>query len=165
MKAWIISVAAVGVLTVLLELLLIEGQVKKYITGFVRLLLIITMISPLIKLVGGEINFDIESETEAVSNNYEYYEDYVGNMRIEKAKNAIYEDLITEGFCIQDIVINYHRDAYYTLLIDEVVINVDCSCINENLSNIILKNKVMSIVRERLDISEEKIIINGIDGR
>ena len=51
MKAWIISVAAVCLIITVLELFLSEGRTKKYVEGFLRLGMVVVMISPLIVLL------------------------------------------------------------------------------------------------------------------
>ena len=48
MKAWIISVAAVCLIITVLELFLSDGRTKKYVEGFLRLGMVVVMITPLI---------------------------------------------------------------------------------------------------------------------
>ena len=54
MKSWIISVAAVCLVITVLELFLSEGRMKKYVESFLRLTLVVVMLTPLIGFLKNE---------------------------------------------------------------------------------------------------------------
>ena len=50
MSAWLFSIAGVIILSGLLDLVLSEGETKKYVKGIISIIVIATIISPLTKL-------------------------------------------------------------------------------------------------------------------
>ena len=61
MKAWVLSVVAVIVLGVLLEIVLPSGKVAKYAKGAFSLVVVLVMIAPLPRLLKTEWNFDFST--------------------------------------------------------------------------------------------------------
>lgn len=159
MKAWLLSVAATVLMTVLLELLLSEGTVKKYLQGFVRLLLLFVIITPVIKLVKGDYRFDLGTTTlaEKVSvNSYSLLRIRFDFLE-KKITKEIFDEIDSEPVVrIMDADINGETVVAY------VEINIDPSVIKEDTDNILLKEKILGVVNKYIDIAEEKIIINGV---
>ena len=61
MQGWIVSVVAVIVLGVMLEIVLPDGKITKYVKGTFSLLVIFVIIAPLPKLLKSEYNFDFQT--------------------------------------------------------------------------------------------------------
>jgi len=59
MLAYIVSVAGICVLTVLLDIILPEGNMNKYIKSVFSVLVIIVVISPVVKALRSDIDFDM----------------------------------------------------------------------------------------------------------
>ena len=162
MKTWLLSVAATVILTILLELILSEGAVKKYVQGIIRLLLLFVIISPVIKLAKGDLSLEIfntdtptvriddTSASEIIRTRYDNIED-----KIEK---DIKKDLSID---VNVDIEGFIRD--YSFVVNEVLITIDSSGINYEEEYILIKEKIIAIVKKYLNISEESIFIHGVN--
>ena len=56
MSGWILSVTAVICLTVLLDIIMPDGQMKKYVKGIVSIIVIFVIITPLASIAVGEFD-------------------------------------------------------------------------------------------------------------
>lgn len=72
MSAWITAIVGVVVLGVLLEIILPEGEVTKYIRGIFSIIVVVVIITPIAQALSGEkkFNFDIDSSQIEIDNNY-----------------------------------------------------------------------------------------------
>lgn len=159
MKEWLIRVVAVCLLLILMELLLSEGKSKKYISGIIRLVLLIVLISPI--LAFSKINpdtlfekIDLTSETTEKSFNHsdtDVLSDYIKRateQQIESNLNAL------GGICEVDLT---ERKTGETLLL----ITVKENGINEKGENIYTNEKIKETVMHIIYINEDDIIIYG----
>ena len=67
MKEYLLSVVAVSLLIILLEIFMSEGNTKKYTQGIIRLILIIVIITPVIKVFSNGIDisdFNVNVDTQ-----------------------------------------------------------------------------------------------------
>ena len=58
MLTYIVSVAGVSVLTVLLDIILPEGNMNKYIKSVFSVLVIIVVVSPVVRVIRSDIDYD-----------------------------------------------------------------------------------------------------------
>ena len=156
MKTWLLSVAATVLLTILLELMLSEGKVKKYIQGIIRLLLIFVMLLPIVKLVKRENSFNLQ-EISISSKDYEINDSSyaLSRKRYDYIEGRIKSDILD------------FREADVSVLIYDIegkldFIQIEISGINETEDNILLREKIVTTVKKYIDISEERILINGV---
>jgi len=73
MLPYIVSVAGISVLTVLLDIILPEGNIHKYIKSIFSVLVIIVVISPIVKTLKSDIDFDAifqQGDQYQVDNNF-----------------------------------------------------------------------------------------------
>lgn len=56
MSGWVLSVTAVICLTVLLDIIMPDGQMKKYVKGIVSIIVIFVIITPLASIAVGEFD-------------------------------------------------------------------------------------------------------------
>ena len=70
MQGWIISIVCVNVLGVLLEIVLPNGKIAKYVKGVFSLLVIFVIVSPLPKLLRSEWKFDFSSAWASVNEGF-----------------------------------------------------------------------------------------------
>ncbi|MDR3263531.1 MAG: stage III sporulation protein AF [Clostridiales bacterium] len=109
MLSWIISIAGIMVLTVLLDIILPEGQTNKYIKGIFSVIVVIVVITPFADIFknGIDINklFDFSSNQYAVDNNY-INSVYAGMEKREETR--IKDDLKADGIMIEraDIILD-----------------------------------------------------------
>ena len=58
LSSWIISIAGIICISVIIELILPEGNMNKYIKGILSFIIVLVIIMPLPKLLKTEVNFD-----------------------------------------------------------------------------------------------------------
>lgn len=100
MSGWVLSVTAVICLTVLLDIIMPDGQMKKYVKGIVSIIVIFVIITPLASIAVGEfdltkgnitINSDMLDNLESTSDRYREtqleamlsYDDITADVKIE----------------------------------------------------------------------------------
>ena len=65
-SAWVLSVAGISVLGVLIDLILPSGQTRKYVKGVFAFIVVLVIITPLPKLLGGEYRAEDIFEEDAI---------------------------------------------------------------------------------------------------
>jgi len=161
MKAWLISVAATALLTVLLELLLSEGSTKKYIQGIVRVGLVLVMITPVFKLLSGGVNLESMFEVSAPAGEERSvgFNEYVSSARYREAEGTIQKKITQAGIYGSTVSINIYYQQGSTG-INFVTVDLNNAVITrDGLNNI--DNVVRQTVKSVLEIEEEKILIYG----
>ncbi len=77
---WILSVAGIVVISVLLELVLPEGQINKYVKSIFSFIVLLVIILPLPKLFNKDFSIDNIFQSQEVS----LQEDYLHELNISK---------------------------------------------------------------------------------
>ncbi len=163
MKEWLLCVAAVAVLIVLLEVLLSEGNTKKYIQGVIRLLLIMVILLPIVKLVKKDIAY-----TDFLPENA-YEEEITDKSFLSKIYATRYK---TVELKIQNLIkdkgingalvsIDIYYGASYTTEISCVRVDLSNAVITDTESNIFINDIIIQAVQDHLIVDKEKIIIYG----
>ena len=162
MKEWLLSVTAAVLLSVLLELLLSEGKIKKYVTGVLSLVIICVVFLPVIKFVKNDFSLsDILPQTET---NVKIVDENalaaIDGMKKQEAERQVETELSSVG--IKDAEVNiYTYDDGETTRISFITVNLQASVITGYEENIILTEKIKETVCEILTVSEDKVIIYG----
>lgn len=82
MGQWVITVAGIAILSVICDVILPEGQTRKYVKTVFGIIVTLVMIQPIIGFFGGELNVDVSDKT-----SIEAQEHYLQN--IQNKKNII----------------------------------------------------------------------------
>lgn len=98
MGAWILSISGVICLGILLEIVLPDGKVAKYVKGAFSLLVVLAIAAPLPALVKKNFNINIDTDIFKTSGE-EYVDAYIKSFK-EKAQDAL-----TEKGCVSSIEI------------------------------------------------------------
>ena len=153
MGEWLVGIVGIISLGLLLEILLPEGQTSKYVRGAFSLLVILVVISPIPKLLGGEynldltgVNYDIDLDyvQQASSQYTNIIEDNVENVLKEQGINSVVEIVVKDG-SVKDV--------------DFVLIKIFLSRIDENQENTYITmskdtvSKYLSIDKNDVEVS------------
>lgn len=166
MKEWLLSVTAAVLLSVLLELLLTEGKIKKYVSGIIRLVIIVVIFIPVIRFVKSDFTLtEIFPQTETGQTFVD--ENALGvieGMKREEAERKVETKLSFIG--IKDAEVNiYTYDDGKETCISYLTVDLQRAVITGYEENIILTEKIKETVGEVITVSEENIIIyGGIEG-
>ncbi len=156
---WIISIAGIICISVIIELILPEGQMNRYIKGILSFIIVLVIILPLPKLLKTEINFDNMFE---YGQNIKVDEDYLYQLNLDKI-NVIKEDIETKihqrGYKNVSIYVSAN---IFDSKMQFKSINVDLSglVISENAEHndiIKIKKDITNIIKNYVNISEEAI--------
>ncbi len=151
MSGWVLSVTAVICLTVLLDIIMPDGQMKKYVKGIVSIIVIFVIITPLASIAVGEFdltkgNITIDSE---MLDNLESTSDRYRETQLEA---MLSDDDITADVKIE----NDNGKKKVEVIIQNQVLS-------ENEMNI-LKQKVKDTVTDFLGIDSGSVSVEVSDG-
>ena len=149
LSAWVLSIAGVAVLTVLVDLILPEGQTNKYVKGIFSFVMVVIIISPLPGLFNSNFSVSQIFETEST----ELQDDYIYQLNRNKLDNL--EKLILKNLEEKGIVgvsINISANIFsYNMKIETVFVE----SIKGNS-----KSEIIKSIRTYIAIKEEDIIFN-----
>ena len=155
---WIISIVGVVILSVLIDLILPEGQMQKYIKSVFSVVIVLTMVSPILKIDISSIDFNKfiynESSVE-INTNYlnNYNEDY------KKSLEEIVENALKDGgFLNVEVEISYNL-SNNNFEIEKVKLDIKKLVINANQVHIDKYKEMQTIVENLLNVKEDLIVI------
>lgn len=159
MKAWIYSIVGIVILTVLLDLVLEEGETKKYIKGIFALLAVIVIASPIPRILNG--NFDFTMGDETIGETVVFDETYLKSLNARRLENN--EISTTERLkanSINGLTLNGILDPTTTeYKVMKVVVSKEIG-IKEDEPNIYNTELILKIVSEGMRADKEVIEIN-----
>ena len=151
MSGWVLSVTAVVCLTVLLDIIMPDGQMKKYVKGIVSIIVIFVIVTPLASLAVGK--FDLTKGNITIdSDMLESLESTSDRYREIQLESMLSDDGITADV---KIVSKNSKKKVEVIIKNEVL--------SENEMNI-LKQKVSKTVAEFLDIDDSDVGVEVSDG-
>ena len=159
MKAWLLSVTATVLLFVLLEILLPDGSIKKYVQGILRLIVVVVLLLPIVNLATdkdfyNELFVDHDSNSTANETYPTTNMDIVNNVVLTQTEKKIQEKIKSEGYdCDVQIQLSDNRICNITILLKNYGIKTE-------EDNIYTTAMIKRTVQEILSFDEEKIIIN-----
>lgn len=161
-SSWIMSIAGIICLSVIVELVLPDGQLNRYIKGIFSFIILLVIISPIPSLLGKSFDF---------SNIFDYGdvqvdEDYIYQLnldRINLVKGEIEDDIKESGY--QNVVIYINCDIFDNAMqFKSIFVDLKNIVITENAehTNITkIKEEITSIIKSHVDIDEEAILYDG----
>lgn len=141
-SAWILSIAGVVALSVIVELLLPEGSLNRYIRAIFSFIIVLVIIAPLPSLVGKNYSLsDIQIEE-----NYSLQEDYLYQLNVYKTEalqESISLDIKNSGYDGVVVSISSEKDKS----------DFKIKAIFVELDNLVILDKAQH--KDILDIEEE----------
>ena len=156
---WILSIAGIICASVIIEFVLPEGQINKYIKGILSFFIVLVIILPIPKLLNSEKDY---SNIFNYENNIEVDEDYLYQLNLDKInalKEDIEKDILQRGYKNVDVYIS--ADIFQSQMTYKSI-NVDLSrlVISENAEHndiTKVKNDITKIIKSYIQIDEEGI--------
>lgn len=154
-SSWVLSLVGVVIITAIVEIILPESNIGKYVKGILALFTIFIMISPVTSVNIGDL-FNSE-EYEALID-----DDFLTGVNVERVnfyKTQIIEKLNKNG--IDKVVINIDWETNNGVLkINNVFVNLCDMVINNNDKNIDIYNNIKKIIISVVDVKVEDIIFD-----
>lgn len=156
-SGWIISIVGVVILGVLIDLILPDGQMQKYIKAVFSVVVVLAMVSPLLNIDIDKIDFDkfIYNET-SVQLNENYLNNYNEDYKLA-LENLLEENLEEGGFSSVDVEILYNK-SNNNFEIEKVELDIKKLVINANQAHIDKYKEMRNIVANMLNIKEGNIV-------
>ena len=155
MTGWILSIAGVTILSVLVDLIMPNGQTAKYIKNVFAFMMILVIISPLPSLLKG--NFDIgdifQNEEIVIQEDFVYQ---VNRDKLTALEDSINKTLEEEG--LKNVIVTINADIFQIeMQIKEINVDLSDLVIDGNSGHIDIEKAITEVVN-RL-VGEEVIII------
>lgn len=157
--SWLLSIIGIVVIGVLINLILPEGEIQKYIKAIFSVFVVFIMIYPILNIDISKINYDefFYNQT-SVTVDEKYLENYKEKYR-ESLQNQCETVLNNNGYqnVRVEIYLNLSSEKFE---IEKVYVNLKNLVINENSVHIDKYKEIKSIIVSLLDVEEGKVIMN-----
>ena len=158
-SSYILSIVGIVFLGVLVDVVMPDGEMNKYVKGIFSLVALFVIISPIQTVLSGktdlsEVFYDtsaIEIDSDFLEATNKQIKKQLENTLLAKLKNAGFDDVEVEILC--DMSNNQFEVKKVVLDISKMVINSDVEHINKY-------TEVRAIVLECLNVEESDVIIN-----
>jgi len=157
--SWILSIVGVVIIGVLVDIILPEGEMQKYIKAVFSVIVIVIMITPILQIDFNKIDFDkfLFNET-SIELNQNYINNYIDKYK-ENVEEILKNSLKSNGFSNVDVEI-YLNKSNTNFEINKVVLNIKNLVININSVHIDKYKEMKTIVVACLNIDENKVVFN-----
>ncbi len=159
---WILSIAGIICVSVIVELILPDGQMNRYIKGIFSFIIILVVIMPIPKLLNRDFNFSNIFD----NSGYEINSDYLYQVNLDKmnsVKNEIEKQIEKRGYL--NVVVSINCDIfdnsmqYKSIFVDLSDLVISGQAEHNYISKI--KKDISSIIMAIIDIDEEAILYDG----
>ena len=151
LSGYVLSIVGIVIIGVIVELMLVDGQVKKYVQSIYVLFVIFTIIAPIPTFINNLKNSKFEIETSTIQIDTKYL-DVIKNQKDATIKNLITKAFADEGYEGIEIEIN-------SAMVDKVY-EIQSICVNTTQCPESISRKItVKIVTKVVDINEKDIII------
>ena len=161
-STWIMSIAGIICLSVIVELMLPDGQMNRYIKGIFSFVIILVIIMPIPNLIGKEINFSNIFDYDNVAVD----EDYIYQLNLDKiniVRDEIENDIQLHGY--ENVKIYIDCDIFDNAMkFESITVNITNLVISENAEhkNIAkIKDDITDIIQSHLQIDRGSILYDG----
>ena len=155
-SSWILSIVGVVVIGVVVELIMPEGNISKYIKGFLAIFIVFIMINPLTNITID----DVFAPGDYVLNLDNDFLQEVNEDRIREYKLLLQETLSEEGY--EDVSITFDtKSKNGKLEIVSIFVDLSKVVLNEKVENINIYNNIKNIIKNAIQIDSEDIIFSG----
>lgn len=161
-SSWIMSIAGVICLSVLIELLMPDGQMNRYIKNIFSFVIVLVIILPLPKLIGE--NYDYENIF-GVQENVSVDEDYLYQLNLDTLnllQTNIESEILKNGYKNVRVYLNgsiFDSD----MKIKSVSVDLSSLVITQNAEHndiTKIRKHISQIIKNHIKIDEEEILYN-----
>jgi stage III sporulation protein AF len=159
MTSYILSVVGIVFLGVLIDVIMPDGEMNKYVKGVFSIIALCVILSPIPKLFKND--FDIEKmfydsaavqiDTDFIEATNKQLKTQFENILVAKLKDAGFDKVEVEILC--DV-------SNYNFKIKKVIVDISKIVINTNLPHINKYTEIKDIATKYLNVEESDIVIN-----
>ena len=162
-SSWIMSIAGIICISVIVELILPEGQMNRYIKAIFSFIVILIIILPIPKLLNSNIDF---SNIFGYDNNLNVDEDYLYQLNLDKVnsyKEDIEKEIESHGYKNVSIYINCdifeNKMEFKSITVDLTSLVITENAEHKDITKI--KKDITSIILSFIDLDEEEILYDS----
>ena len=158
-SSYILSVVGVVFLGVLVDVIMPDGEMNKYVKGVFSLVALVVIISPVQKLFNSDFSVEnIFYDTTSIQIYNDFIEATLKQMKMQY-ENILIAKLKDKGFENVDVEILAEM-SNYEISIKKVILDISKMVINSNAEHINKYEDIKAIVLENFDVEESDVIIN-----
>ena len=147
---WAISIVGAICLTAMVDVIMSDGETKKYTKSILSIIVFAVVISPIFTLMNRDISFEsmFNTNDKEITLNAEYLSD-INKKKIDDNENLIEKTFEEMGYSGVIVNINYYEENYAVTITSVVVSN----------TREISKDIVISTIERALNVDKDKILI------
>ena len=162
-SSWIMSIAGIICISVIVELILPEGQMNRYIKAIFSFIVILVIILPIPKLLNSNIDF---SNIFGYDNNLNVDEDYLYQLNLDKVnsyKEDIEKEIESHGYKNVSIYINCdifeNKMEFKSITVDLTSLVITENAEHKDITKI--KQDITKIILSFIQLDEEEILYDS----
>lgn len=158
MSSWILTICGVCVLSVIVDLVLPDGQTNKHIKNVFSYIIVLVIVAPIPKLInkGLDINEIFQQQEISIDKDYIYQ---LNQYKLDILKTSIEKDI--EGKNIFGVEIAISADIFKNELeIESIYVDLYNLVIDENLPHINIEIVIVECIQNHIEIGKENIFFN-----
>lgn len=155
-SAWVLSIVGIVLLTLIVDIVLPDGQTGKYIKSVLAIITVFVIASPVPSLISGDIDIgSVVSDYDAAEVDETFLQDLF-DARAEILKDTLAAEFEKNGIEKVEITITYDKEEY-TFGIEKILLDTTNAVSDEGDKNINIKEKVKDITTELLDVPSDAV--------
>ncbi len=157
-SVYLLTIVGVVFLMVVIELVLPDSKVSKYIKSIFAIFIVVVIISPIAKLANSDWDWNKIFD----SMEYKIDETFVSNINIDNLDNfeRELENFINESYKGAKVSISADFEGD-VMKINYIFVDLSELVINEKLQHINYYTAVKELVKKQVDIDDEKVVVYG----
>ena len=161
LSGWILSIAGVVCLSVVVELILPNGQMNRYIKGIFSFIIILVIIAPIPKLVKLKINVDDIFTTPDITMQDSYLEQ-VNHDKLMALQESISTQVKKAGY--DNVTVSISADIFASNMeIKGVFVDLSLLVITSAAKHrdiVSIRQEIVNIIQNHIKLKEERITFN-----
>ncbi len=160
LSAWALSLTGIILLTVLADVILPDGQTRKYIKTVLSVVVVFVMLSPLPKLLSGGFSSDFFGDSMPV-----VQENYLSEVRRQKTlrlARSAENKLAAEGYKKTSVTVRtVEETGTAEVTVVSVYVDVSKAEISDEKNNAARNEDIIKIVSEYFSVSPSQVTVSG----
>lgn len=155
-SAWVLSIVGIVLLTLVVDIVLPEGQTGKYIKSVLAIITVFVIASPVPTLLSGDIDVSgVMSDYDAADVDEAFLQDLF-ETRMEAVKDTLESEFAEKGVSGVKIDISYEKDGY-VFKIKKILLDTTDAVIDGSDKNINIKETVRGVTQNALDVPSDMV--------
>lgn len=158
MTGYILSIIGIVFVGVLIDVIMPDGEMNKYIKGMFGIIALFVIVSPIQKIFDNSFDLNEVFNSNASIIDQDFIDATNKQIKVQ-LENTLKANLTNEGFSDVDVEIKYNLSGYQ-FEIQKVYLDISKMVINQNLAHINKYTEIKKIVTNFLNVEESDVVIN-----